>query len=268
MHTSDSFFSSGAARQRRQEYSHLLPAPIPAPEAQWALFLDVDGTLLDLAATPDAVKIPEGLIDLLGRLHQRLGGALALVSGRRIDTLDVLFRPLILPCAGLHGFERRDGVGHIYRARVDATALHAMRTAAQRLAEALPSVFMEDKIFSIAFHVRKAKQHEAMIRASVEAIAQNTGFVIQRGIDVYEIRPPGSDKGTAVQQLMRDDSFRHRLPIYIGDDITDENALFAAQKFAGIGIHVGTAIPSAARFVLTNPSSVIDWLYQWEEQLS
>lgn len=242
--------------------------PIPALESQWALFLDVDGTLIDLAATPDSVKIPEGLVDLLARLYKRLGGALALVSGRRIKTLDILFKPLTLPCAGLHGFEWRDAQGNDYRSDVDFAALEAMRSYAQRLADAFPSVLMEDKKFSVAFHYRKAKKYQAVLKDRIESIADNTGFIVQDGIDVYELRPPGSDKGSALGKIMRDRIFRDRLPIYIGDDATDETALFAAQKFAGIGIHVGAAMPSIARFGLSSPGAVLHWLHRWDEQLS
>lgn len=254
---------------RIYEYpSSLPPPPIPALEAQWALFLDVDGTLLDLAPTPTSVKIPDGLIDLLTKLHTRLDGALALISGRRIQTLDELFTPLKLACAGLHGLEWRDSLGVEARADIDASALEAMRAACQRLADAIPQVLVEDKVHSIAFHYRKAKLHQPALRSAVEAIALNTGFIVQSGIDVYELRPPGTDKGSALNTLMRDEKFRNRLPIYIGDDLTDEHALSTAQKFAGVGIHVGSLMPSAARFGLASPSAVLHWLRRWEEQLS
>jgi trehalose 6-phosphate phosphatase len=246
----------------------VLPPPIPALESRWALFLDVDGTLVELAPTPDAVKITESLLDLLSRLHHCLDGALALISGRRIETLDELFAPLRLPCAGLHGFEWRDSDGRTGHAAVNTSSLEAMRSAAMRLSEKLPAVLMEDKGFSIAFHFRNAKRHQAALRAGVEVIAHNTGFIVQSGIDVYELRPPGTDKGSALGIFMRDSAFRHRLPIYIGDDLTDESALASAQKFAGVGIHVGNLMPSAARFGLASPAAVLHWLRRWEEQLS
>lgn len=247
---------------------NLAPPPIPGPEARWALFLDVDGTLIDIAPTPDSVKIPEGLVDLLMRLHSRLDGALALISGRRIETLDTLFAPLQLPCAGLHGLEWRDSSGREARAAVDPTALKAIGAAARRVSEAFPSVLVEDKVFSIAFHFRRAKLHQPALRAMIEEIALDTGFVIQPGIDVYELKPPGNDKGSALHIFMRDAVFRHRLPIYIGDDLTDEHALAAAQKFSGIGIQVGTNMPNPARFGLADPTAVLNWLRRWEEQLS
>jgi trehalose 6-phosphate phosphatase len=254
---------------RMYEYpANVPPPPIPALEANWALFLDVDGTLLDLAPTPDAVKVPDGLVELLTRLQDRLDGALALISGRRIETLDTLFAPLKLPCAGLHGFEWRDSAGRETHSPIDTHAVEAMRGAAKRLAEEFPSVLMEDKIYSIAFHFRAAKLHQPALRARIEAIAENTGFLIQSGIDVYELRPPGADKGTALNIFMREAPFRHRVPIYIGDDLTDEHALAAAQKLTGVGIQVGTLMPSAARFGLTDPAAVIHWLRRWEEQLS
>lgn len=267
--SSHSLASQAGAVSRMYEYpASLPPPPVPAPEARWALFLDVDGTLLDLAATPTSVKIPEGLIDLLAKLHERLDGALALISGRRIETLDQLFSPLRLPCAGLHGLEWRDSSGKETRAAINAKALEAMRAGSARLADAFPSVLIEDKVFSIAFHYRQAKLHQAALRSAVEAIASNTGFVVQRGIDVYELRPPGTDKGSALATLIRDSQFRSRQPIYIGDDLTDEHALAAVQRFSGIGIHVGSLMPSAARFGLASPSAVLHWLRRWEEQLS
>lgn len=254
---------------RMYEYPVAAPAPpIPTLEGRWALFLDVDGTLLDIAPTPDAVKVPEGLVELLMRLRNRLDGALALISGRRIDTLDALFAPLQLPCAGLHGYEWRDSNGNVARAHVDAAALEKMRQAAGRLADAFPAVLVEDKTYSIGFHFRNAKLNQAALRAGVEAIAHNTGFIIQAGIDVYELKPPGTDKGSALHTFMREAAFRHRLPIYIGDDLTDEHALTTAQKFSGIGIQVGSAMPSAARFGLADPAAVLQWLRRWEEQLS
>lgn len=257
------------AKPRMRFYSgHMTPPPIPALEAQWALFLDVDGTLLDIAPTPDAVKIPEGLVDLLNKLHRRLDGALALISGRRILTLDNFFEPLKLPCVGLHGFEWRDSNGDEYQHSLDTASLQSMRSAAAQLADELPAVLVEDKQYSVAFHFRKARQHESILRSHVETIAFNTGFLVEKGIDVYEIRPPGSDKGDALARMMNNPTFQHRLPIYIGDDITDERAIFAAQKFSGIGIHVGSIVSSTARFSLSSPGAVLHWLHRWEEQLS
>jgi len=173
-----------------------------------------------------------------------------------------------LPCAGLHGLEWRDSNGRCALHKIDDAALREMRAAAARLAEALPAVLVEDKQLSIAFHYRNAKLHQPALRAGVEAIAEHTGFVIQPGVDVYELRPPGSDKGIALATLMRDKAFSYRLPIYIGDDLTDEHALSAAQRLAGVGIHVGSLMPSAARFGLATPSAVLHWLRRWEEQLS
>lgn len=244
------------------------PPPIPAPEARWALFLDVDGTLLELAPTPDSVKIPDGLVDLLRRLHAHLDGALALVSGRRIEVVDALFAPLQLPCAGLHGLEWRDSNGRESRAPINPGALAAMRSTVQRIVEKFPEVLVEDKIFSIAFHFRNARLQQAALRVELETIAFDTGFVIQAGIDVYELKPPGRNKGSALNMFMHDTRFHNRVPIYIGDDLTDENALSAAQKMAGIGIQVGTVMPSAARFGLADPAAVLHWLRRWDEQLS
>lgn len=268
MHFSENHLISGKTAPQISVGPRHSPPPIPAPESQWALFLDVDGTLLDLAPDPDSVKIPAGLVDLLAKLSQRLNGALALISGRRVEALDKLFKPLRLPCVGLHGFEWRNSAGRESRLSIDDSALQIMRTAAARLSDKFPGVLMEDKGLSIAFHFRNDRQHAAALRKEIDAIARNTCFFVQDGIDVYEICPFGADKGDGLSRLMRDRAFRYRLPIFIGDDITDEKALAAAQKFTGMGIQVGSIASTHSRFLLSNPGAVLQWLYRWEEQLS
>jgi trehalose 6-phosphate phosphatase len=242
--------------------------PLPTRSAKWALFLDVDGTLLDLAPTPDAVRIPSGLITQLAHFQQLLHGAVALLSGRSIHVLDQLFAPLQLPCAGLHGLERRGQSGRIQRAAVDPEALRAMRLAARRVKMQLPDILLEDKGYTIAFHYRQAKMQQAVLRAKVAAIARDTHFVLQVGHDVYELKPPGSNKGLALTEFLREPNFSGRLPIYLGDDRTDEHALAVAQHRGGLGIHIGNRIPSAAQFGLADPTAVSRWLQRWEEQLS
>lgn len=242
--------------------------PVPAPEARWALFLDVDGTLIELAETPDAVHVSRELIAQLERMRQCLDGALALISGRSIAQLDDLFAPLQLACAGQHGLERRGVDGSVHTAAIDAQALHTLHTAAARLGAKMPEVIIENKGMTVAFHYRQARLQQPALRAELEHLAQSSGFSLQAGRDVYELKASHLNKGTALQDFLNEAPFAQRLPIYLGDDLTDEHALAVAQRYLGMGIQVGSRMPSAALFGLPDPKAVVHWLHRWEEQFT
>lgn len=252
----------------------VLPSP-PVPEAatSWALFLDVDGTLLEFAPTPDAVHVPSGLIALLLRLQHRLDGALALISGRRIASLDNLFKPLTLPAAGLHGFERRDARGVVHLAPIADDFVAALHRLAQHIAARFPGVLVEDKQFSIAFHygaLITGADSEAgavqALQASLAAAADRLGCELLAGHKVYELKSAVVDKGRALVAFMDEPPFQGRLPIFIGDDFTDAYALRAASACAGMAIQVDERIAGAAQFALSDPAAVLQWLQRWEEQ--
>jgi trehalose 6-phosphate phosphatase len=234
-----------------------LPPP-PPPAHDWALFLDVDGTLLDFAPSPDGVHVPADLIDDLRRLHDAFGGALALVSGRRLETLDALFAPLRLPAIGLHGLQRRDGA---FAGHEAPHGIASVLAAARALAAKYPGVIVEDKGITIALHWRNAPAAEEPLHEfASSALIELPGYCLQPGHDVLELRPDGHDKGDAIIALLQSEEFRNRFPVFIGDDLTDEHGFDAVNARHGISVLVGTRANSAARHGLHDPGAVRTWL--------
>jgi trehalose 6-phosphate phosphatase len=232
----------------------------PIPSLDWCLFLDVDGTLLDFTDTPAATVVDEELKTLLGDVAERLGGGVALVSGRSLAYLDALFAPLRLPAAGLHGVERRKASGGIQGASYVDAQLDAARAALARFVAANPGTLLEDKDRSLAVHYRMAPELESSVRQSVAAIVKpmGTNYHVQEGNMVLEIKPYGFDKGTAVKEFMHEPPFSGRKPVFVGDDLTDEGGFRAVEVFGGIAIAVGDRIKG--HWHLDNPSAVRRWL--------
>lgn len=228
-----------------------------------ALFLDVDGTLLEIAANPRAVSVPDDLRERLRALSLAAGGAVALVSGRAISDLDSLFAPLTLPSAGLHGFEHRGASGACSRRPLpSATALATAREAMLQLARRHPGLLVEDKQFALALHYRSAPQLENTVAAAMRHIAAlvSPELELQRGKMVVELRPVGATKAQAVAAFLEEAPFAGRLPIFIGDDLTDEPAFELVNRLGGWSAVVNAARPSAARARLPDVASVHDWL--------
>jgi trehalose 6-phosphate phosphatase len=233
------------------------------PTTRWALFLDVDGTLLELAETPEQVYVPERLKSLLSEVAERMDGAVALVSGRTIDNLDELFTPLKLRASGVHGAERRDASGRIVRAQVDTSKLQSVRDELAGFAAAHEGLLLEDKSFAIALHYRLAPQMQEKALATVTSILDRLGheYVLQTGKCVYEIRPRAWTKGTAVRAFLSESPFAERVPIYIGDDVTDEHAFDVVNELGGMSVRVGDAAATLARFRLPRIADVHEWLH-------
>jgi trehalose 6-phosphate phosphatase len=230
--------------------------------ADMALFLDVDGTLLDIAPTPDAVTVPVGLGPLLGRLEARLGGAMALVSGREIAVLDELFAPLLLPAAGQHGAElRRHGPTPCVVPKRDplidvfSRRLHAI--AAER-----PGLLVEDKGLSVAIHFREAPEYaDELLRLVEDMLAEEDGGIeLLPARMALELKPRAATKGTAVEWFMREAPFRGRVPTFIGDDVTDESGFEAALALGGHAVRIGLAGESIAPVRLATPGELRDFL--------
>lgn len=234
--------------------------PPPSPADDWALFLDVDGCLLDFSDTPDGVIVPPGLPARLDALAQRLGGALALVSGRTLAGLDRLFAPLRLPAAGLHGSERRhDGI-HV-ASPAAPVALAGVRDEALRLADRYPGAMIEDKGAAIALHWRTAPQAAVDLSAfAADALRRLPGYRLQHGNHVVELRPASADKGDAIAAFLDEPPFRGRLPVFAGDDLTDEHGFDVVNVRGGLSVLVGVREPSAARWHLRDPAAVHEWL--------
>src|SRR5690349_3762995 len=225
------------------------PCP-PVPADDWALFLDVDGCLVDFAESPDAVSVPARLRDTLEALASRLDGALALVSGRPLQGIDALFEPLRLSAAGLHGLERRSAHGALQAPAAPAALAH-VRAEADRLARQWPGVVVEDKGAALALHWRAAPAARDPLRDFADAaLPRLPGYQLQHGNQVVELRPGNGDKGSAIDALLEEPPFRGRVPVFAGDDITDESGFAIVNRRGGMSVLVGTREPSAAHYAL------------------
>jgi trehalose 6-phosphate phosphatase len=232
----------------------------PAPSLQWCLFLDVDGTLIELTDSPLETFADLELKALLGHVAERLGGALALISGRSIEYLDALFSPLKLPAAGLHGVERRKASGIMHGASFVDTQLTEARAAVNALVQAQPGTSVEDKGRTLAVHFRMAPQCEAAVRQALTDIAKplGTNYHIQEGSMVLEIKPRGFSKATAIKAFMQEPPFSGRQPVFVGDDLTDQDGFKMVEDQGGISIGVGERVKGQFRF--DTVSAVRDWL--------
>lgn len=249
----------------------LAPQPLPPPPAvaaDWALFLDVDGCLLDFADRPEDVLVPVDLRGDLDRLSAALGGAVAFVSGRSIVQLDALFAPLRLPSAGLHGLEVRDHCESERPCIERPPELERVRAAATRVVSDHPGAQVEDKGIALALHWRADPQARPALEAiAATALAQLPDYRLQHGNCVVELRPAVADKGTAVERLMRVAPFAGRLPVFAGDDFTDEDGFAAAHRGGGLSVIVGDRRPTAARHALHDTSALRAWLAEGARRL-
>lgn len=241
-------------------------APRPRPPVladDWALFLDVDGCLLDFAATPDGVVVPVGLTDTVTALAERLHGAVALVSGRALSMLDRLFPALRqMPAAGLHGLELRRP-GTVAKVTLSAPdALQRVRVEAEAIAQEWPGTWVEAKGPNLALHWRAAPAAAHAFQAFASAaLPRLPGYRVQGGDQVLEFRPDNDlDKGEAIRVLMAEPPFRGRLPVFVGDDLTDEHGFDVVNAQGGYSVLVGVRDGSAARYALPDPASVRAWL--------
>ena len=231
-----------------------------APALDLCLFLDVDGTLIELAETPFDAHAGADLKRLLGDVSARLCGAVALVSGRSIGYLDQLFAPLRLPSAGLHGVERRSASGAMHGASFNDLQLSSTRAALAALAQQHPGVLLEDKGRTLAIHYRLAPHLAADIgdAVTVLAAALEPQFHVQHGSMMLEIKPRRFNKGNSVKEFMHEPPFSGRRPVYIGDDLTDLDGFRAADDLGGVSIAVGDRVQ--ARCHLSDPAAVHAWL--------
>jgi trehalose 6-phosphate phosphatase len=248
--------------QRATQQTPLRPGP-PEPADDWALFLDVDGCLIDFADAPDAVVVPESLVAALAAWQQRLDGALALVSGRSVATLDTLFNGWnAFPAAGLHGLEHRGADGVLCGPPAPPAALADIAAEAQRVAVKHPGALVEAKGPNLALHWRGAPEAGQALRAlATSALPRLPGYRLQPGDHVVELRPGGeSDKGSAIAAFLDEPPFRGRVPVFFGDDLTDERGFATVNARGGISVLVGHRADSAARHALRDPGEVRTWL--------
>jgi len=213
-------------------------AVLAEPE-RWALFVDIDGTLLSVAPTPDGVSVPAGLVELLDGLTRGLAGALAILTGRRIADADRLFAPLKLVAAGVHGTELRSERGGpiaTLAAAIPADVMEAMRT----IAGMASGILVEEKGCGVAVHYRNAPLAQRALETEVAAIiaASSYDLVLRKGRKVLEAVPSGYSKGTALAALLLRPPFKGRRPVMVGDDVGDEPAFAAAERLGGMALRV------------------------------
>jgi len=231
-----------------------------APEI--ALFLDVDGTLIDFAPTPGLARAEPGLADLLETIAMRLDGALALISGRELDSIDAAIGLPRLAAAGQHGAQIRRADGEVSRFDGVSTPMPALRRQADAFADAVPGVLVEHKYNALALHFRGAPHAAAAVHAAAQTLLSEAGpaYELLPGNAVVELKPAGATKGTALSALMREAPFAGRVPWVLGDDFTDEHAFESANALGGVSVIVGPRRPTAARFALADPCAVRRWL--------
>lgn len=241
----------------------------PSYARDWAFFLDIDGTLLEIAETPEAVRSDQADYRLLERLHGAAGGAVALISGRTLAMIDELFAPLKLAAAGQHGFERRDGAGRRRRHRFDAARLRPIAAVLRDFAHAHPGLVFEDKGASVALHYRLAPElrEPAHAKALAAATLLPGEVEVQAGKMVWEVKPVGAHKGMAIEEFMTELPFKGRLPVFLGDDLTDEDGFQVVNRFGGHSVKVGDGA-TAARWRLADPASARAWLTGWADAYS
>ena len=242
---------------------------LPQPSPRWALFLDFDGTLVEIADQPDAVKVAPELPDLLNRLHTALGGAVALVSGRGLDDIDRMLGTPGLAAAGQHGLERRGADGRRITATIDHTALDDIIGSLQPFVAAHPGTRLEPKGMTVALHYRNAPETESDARAIAASLMERhgDGFHVQEGKMVLEVKPKGSTKGTVVEQFLTEPPFAGRKPVFIGDDVTDEDGFRAVNRHGGVSIQIGTRLPTDATFRIASVTDLHRWLARMADNL-
>jgi trehalose 6-phosphate phosphatase len=219
-----------------------------------ALFLDFDGTLVDIAPDPGAVVVPSGLVPMLQALQDFLGGAVAVVSGRPIGEIDRFLHPLQLPVAGVHGAERRSAGGGVDR--LPPQPLQEVERVANELVARDGRLVIENKARSLALHYRQAPEMEAACIEGMEAaVDRSPGLVLLRGKMVVEAKPGAASKGSAIEAFLREAPFEGRVPVFVGDDVTDEAGFAAVQRLGGLGVKVGDG-PTVAWQRLADPGAL------------
>ncbi len=235
--------------------------PPPPPDLGWAWFLDIDGTLLDVAASPALAIADSGVQNRLSRLVTRTGGAVALISGRTIADIDRLFGHTTLPVAGQHGLERRSPTGEQHHHAAPDDLWERVRRQLQQVAERHPGLMVEDKGLSLALHYRQAPPLASFAHQLMHLLQRELGerYVTQRGKRVVELKPAGADKGAAIRAFMDEPPFHGRLPIFLGDDVTDEYGFAVVNSLGGHSVKVGRG-RTTARWRLGDVAAVRNWL--------
>lgn len=236
-----------------------LPAFLSPSET--AFFFDFDGTLVEIAPTPDGVLVPQTLIESLAELRRLSKGAVAVISGRGIDGIDGYLGMPDLPVAGLHGAERRDASGDIVRIGFGDERLLRMERVLADVVKAHPGMLLEIKGAALALHYRNAPLAEPVAReATQRLVAEHAdAYTLQPGKMVYEIKPKNVDKGRALTAFLDEPPFAGRMPVFAGDDLTDEKGFAVVNACGGLSIKVGAG-ETAAQARVESVGAFLAWL--------
>lgn len=233
--------------------------PLISDLAGHAFFLDFDGTLIDIAARPGYAHVPAATTGAILRLRDRLCGALAIISGRDIASIDEYFSPHVLPVAGVHGLLRRSVDGQVYD-RGGSRDFEDIRAEIRSMVGHAPGVLIETKQGAVAIHYREAPQAALVCQGAAFTIAtRHPDLHVLEGKMVVELKSRSHDKGTAILAFMAEQPFSGRKPVFIGDDTTDEDGFRVVNALGGISVRVGAG-NSAAAFRFPNTAAVVAWL--------
>lgn len=237
------------------------PVALPVASADWAYFLDFDGTLVDLAPQPDGVQVDEAMRTMVQALWSMTSGAVAIVSGRSIAAIDGFLRLPHIAVAGQHGAERRGADGVVRRVTRAPDALDDVRTALRARIERHPALLLEDKGLSLALHYRQAPPLASFAHQLLRSAATQLGdgYTVQGGKRVVELKPADAHKGAAIRAFLGEAPFRARRPVFAGDDRTDEDGFAAVNDVGGLSVKVGPG-RTAARFSVPSVRALRAWL--------
>jgi trehalose 6-phosphate phosphatase len=256
------------------QHGHRIELRSPATDiladapSQWALFLDVDGTLLDIALTPGLVVVPRGLTELLVRISKGLDGAMAILTGRQLSEIDVLLAPARFVGGGVHGSELRMTPTEAIT-RVANVLPPSLIRAVDVLVRDMPGILAEPKGPGLAVHYRLAPDLQGLVEARLRVLLADyaDSLVLCPGRKLFEIIPAGHSKGTALELFAAMPAFAERRPLMIGDDVGDEPALRAAERLGGTGLRVAGEHFGSTKCDFLGPKSVIEWLNRFADRI-
>jgi trehalose 6-phosphate phosphatase len=227
---------------------------------RYALFFDFDGTLADIAARPDEVRVSQDTRTTLQALSEALGGAVAIISGREIASVDGFLDPVQLAVSGVHGLTRRDALGKVHASKIDAKGIADVEQRLATFVAANPGLLLEKKRGAVALHYRQRPELEAASHAAMRGAAGGKGSIrLRAGKMVIEALAHDGNKGAAIRSFLAEAPFRGRVPVFAGDDITDEDGFALVNSLSGISIKVGAG-DTQARYRANNTQELLSWL--------
>lgn len=234
--------------------------PHPSEPEHFAFFFDFDGTLADIASRPEDVEVTDATREALSALRHSLEGAVAIITGREIAAIDRFLTPVQMPVAGVHGLTRRDATGQMHRPEYDGDALKAVQTKLERFVAQEPGLLLEAKQGALALHYRLRPELEGVcLEAMEKAVNRAPSITVRRGKMVIEAVGHSGNKGEAIESFLTERPFAGRVPVFAGDDLTDEDGFASVNRLQGISIKVGQG-DTQARYRVQDREELLSWL--------